>query len=193
MIASLSGVVKSVGDGSVVMEVGGLGVRVLVPDRILEEDVAVGRSATLHTHMVVRQDALTLFGFATEEQRSFFELLLGVSGVGPKLSLAILSGLSTESLRNAVVGDHPEVINRVSGVGKRTAEKIVFHLKDRLGDTLSTLATEAATNLDNELIGALTALGYSVVEAQSALQLLPEGAPEDIEARIRLALQNFST
>ena len=192
MIASLSGVVQSVGDGTLVMEVGGLGIRVLVPDRILDANVAVGRSTSLYTYMVVRQDSLTLFGFATEEQRSFFELLLGVSGVGPKLALAILSSLSTDSLRSSVLGDQPKIINRVSGVGKRTAEKIIFHLKDRLGATLPELGAGALSNLDEQLVEALTALGYSVVEAQSALESLPTETPGDIEARIRLALQYFS-
>ncbi len=192
MIASLSGVVQSLGDGTLVMEVGGLGIRVLVPDRILDADVAVGRPTSLYTYMVVRQDSLTLFGFATEEQRSFFELLLGVSGVGPKLSLSILSSLSTDSLRSAVLGNQPEIINRVSGVGKRTAEKIIFHLKDRLGVTLPKLGVGALSSLDEELVEALTALGYSVLEAQSALESLPTETPGDIEERIRLALQHFS-
>ena len=193
MIASLTGVVQSISDGSIVIDVGGLGIRVLVPDRILDADVAVGRSASLHTYMVVRQDSLTLFGFATEEQRSFFELLLGVSGVGPKLSLAIISGLSTGSLRSAVVSDQPDVLNSVSGVGKRTAEKIIFHLRDRLDPTLPREDSGVASNIDNELMVALSALGYSLVEAQSALQSIPDEAPQDIEVRVRLALQHLST
>lgn len=191
MIASIQGTVRSVSENALVVEVGGVGLRVRVPTTVFDGSVGVGKPVSLHTHLAVREDALTLYGFVTEEQRSVFEVLLGVSGVGPRLALSVLSTLSPDVLRNAVVGEQPEVISRVPGIGRKTAEKIVFHLKDRLGARLPALAA-ALEDIDTDVLAALTALGYSVVEAQSALQSLPKDAPDDIEERIRLALRHFS-
>jgi Holliday junction DNA helicase RuvA len=153
----------------------------------------VGRTVSLHTHLAVREDALTLYGFASEEQRALFELLLGVNGVGPRLALSVLSSLSPDVLRRAVAHDQPEVFHRVSGVGKKTAEKIVFHLKDRVGKEYGLGVITAVSDQDTEVLAALTALGYSLVEAQAALQSIPKDAPADIEERVRLALRYFAT
>jgi Holliday junction DNA helicase RuvA len=143
--------------------------------------------------LLVREDALTLFGFSSEEQRSLFELLLTVQGVGPRLALAVLSTLSIDLLRRAVATEQPDVLDRVPGVGKRTAEKIVFSLKDKLGTSAGLGAISTATDVDTEVLGALTALGYSVVEAQSAVQSIPKGAANTTEERIMAALQYFSS
>lgn len=132
MIASLSGMVLALGPSHVVLDVGGVGYKVFVPANV-QENLVLDRTASLHTHLIVREDALTLFGFVDEQDRAVFELLLGVSGVGPKVALAILSAVSPEALRTAVAESRPELLGRVSGVGKKTAEKIIFHLKDRLG------------------------------------------------------------
>jgi Holliday junction DNA helicase RuvA len=155
----------------------------------------VGRTAFLHTHLIVREDALTLYGFSNLEQRGLFELLLTVQGVGPRLALSVLSSLSPEVLRRAVVNEQAEVFSRVRGVGKRTAEKIVFTLKDKLGAEIGGLtAITPISELDTEVMAALTALGYSIVEAQAALQTIPKDASKtDVEERLRLALQYFAT
>ncbi|MEK7276252.1 MAG: Holliday junction branch migration protein RuvA, partial [Chloroflexota bacterium] len=175
-----------------VVEVGGVGLKVFVPSSVFEQVEGVGRALFLHTHLIVREDALTLYGFATEEQRTLFETLLGVNGVGPKLALAVLSYVSPDTLRRAVAQEQPEVLDRVPGVGKKTAEKIVFHLKDKFGPGLPLGTSISIGEVDTEIIGALTALGYSVVEAQAALQSIPKDAPKDIEERVRLALQYFA-
>jgi Holliday junction DNA helicase RuvA len=119
-------------------------------------------------------------------------LLLAVDGVGPKVSMAVLSTLSLDAIQQAVVAEQSEVLGRVPGVGKKTAQKIVLHLHDRLGptDTLTKLA--ALSDQDGEVLAALTALGYSVVEAQTAIQSLSKDAPQDVEERLRLALQYFT-
>lgn len=195
MIASLRGTLLSFHPpDTCVVEVAGVGFKVFVPTSVLD-GVQTGHGLFLHTHLVVREDALTLFGFATEEQRTLFELLLTVQGVGPKLALAVLSALSPDVLRRAVVNEQPEVFNRVRGVGKKTAEKIVFALKDKLGGELGLAGVLAAADVDAEVIAALTALGYSVVEAQAAVQAIPKEAAAEaktLEDRLRLALAYFA-
>jgi Holliday junction DNA helicase RuvA len=192
MITSLRGLVQHIDTDFLVVEVGGVGLKVFVPSSVFEQVEGVGRALFLHTHLIVREDALTLYGFATEEQRTLFDTLLGVNGVGPKLALAVLSYVSPDTLRRAVGQEQPEVLDRVPGVGKKTAEKIVFHLKDKFGPGLPMGSGITIGEVDTEIIGALTALGYSVVEAQAALQSIPKDAPKDIEERVRLALQYFA-
>ena len=197
MIASLRGTVLQISPpDSIVVEVGGVGLHVHVPASVFDEldGARTGRGIFLHTQLIVREEALTLYGFASEEQRALFELLLTVQGVGPRLGLSILSSLSPEVLRQAVAHEQAEVFARVRGVGKKTAEKIVFTLKDRLG--AGAVALGGLTRLsesDADVIGALTALGYSLVEAQAAVQSIPKGEGKTIEERVRLALRFFAT
>ena len=194
MIASLRGTVLHVQQPSfLVVEVGGVGFKVSVPASVFDDLDGLGRGVFLHTYLMVREDALNLYGFSSEEQRALFELLLTVQGVGPRLALAVLSTLSLDVLRHAVAHEQAEVLDRVPGVGRKTAEKIVFALKDKLGADAGLGALAPVSDVDTEVIGALTALGYSVVEAQSALQSIPKGQGKDVEQRIRLALQYFST
>lgn len=193
MISSLRGtVLQSQPPNALVIEVGGVGFKVNVPASVFDDIDGVGRTAFLHTHLMVREDALTLFGFSTEEQRSVFELLLTVQGVGPRLALAVLSTLSIDILRRAVSNEQADVLDRVPGVGKRTAEKIVVSLKDKLGAAMGLGAISMATDVDTEVLAALTALGYSIVEAQAAVQSIAKGAASTTEDRIRLALQYFT-
>jgi Holliday junction DNA helicase RuvA len=183
--------VSRTGPEGVVVEVGGVGLWVYVP-AALREGTRPGKRVLLHTHLVVREDSLTLYGFETQEERDLYEVLLGVNGVGPRLALAILSTLTPDAVRRAVFHDQPEVFSRVSGVGKKTAQKIQFYLQDRLKPVEGLGERTPLQELDADLISALTSLGYSVVEAQAALQSVPRDAPEDLEARLRIALQYFS-
>jgi len=192
MIATLKGLIAHIEEDQLIVEVGGVGVQVHVP-RTLAAGVQTGESVFLNTFLVVRQDALTLFGFETAEGRSFFKMLLGVNGVGPRLALAILSALNTESIRRAVFNEQVEIFNRVPGVGKKTAQKIMLHLQDRLPSVEGFQGISAISDADSEVLDALTALGYSVIEAQSALQTIPRDAPKDVETRLRLALQYFTS
>ena len=195
MIASLRGTALHIHQAQpsfLVVEVGGVGYKVVVPASVFDELDGVGRGVFLHTYLIVREDALTLYGFSSEDQRALFELLLTVQGVGPRLALAVLSSLSIDVLRRAVAQEQAEVLDRVPGVGRKTAEKIVFALKDKLGAGAGLAALELVSDLDTEVVGALTALGYSIVEAQAALQSIPKGQGQDVEDRIRLALQYFS-
>ncbi len=192
MIASVSGAVQSLEQGALVLEVGGVGLRVSVPDSVLEGNITVGTGMQLWTHMLVRQDAITLYGFLEQEQLSLFDMLLKAPGVGPKLALAIISGLQVEKLRMAVTQERAELLSQVPGVGIKTARKIVFYLKDKLEPGGPWPEAVAANERDVELTAALTTLGYSVVEAQTALQAMAADAPEELEERIRHALQYLS-
>jgi Holliday junction DNA helicase RuvA len=191
MIASLAGEILALEADALVVAVGGVGLQVAVPAP-LRDQAKIGEHVSLFTHLVVREDLLTLYGFETREARELFGLLLGVNGVGPRLALAVLSTLSPPAIRRAVFQDQPEVFSRVPGVGKKTAQKIQFHLQDRLPAAEGLEPVAAISDADTEVLDALTSLGYSVVEAQAALQALPKDTPEDVETRLRLALQYFS-
>jgi Holliday junction DNA helicase RuvA len=191
MIATLRGEVTQIEDNALIVEVGGIGLRVFVPAP-LRDKLRPGEIVLLHTHLVVREDALTLYGFETVDDRRLFNLLLGVDGVGPKVALSVLSTLNIDTVQRAVFNEQDEILSRVPGVGKKTSQKIILYLHDRLKPVSGLQAVASMSDADSEVLAALTALGYSVVEAQSALQSLPKDAPDDVEARLRLALQYFT-
>jgi Holliday junction DNA helicase RuvA len=190
MIDMLTGQVAALGDTYVVVTVGGVGLRVFIPRTVREIVEGRGQTLTLYTHLAVREDALTLYGFGDPDERALFETLLTVSGVGPRLALAIISTLSVIQLQNAVAREEPEVLTRVPGIGKKLASRLALELRDKLAIEPAT-GLVAISDVDTDVLAALTALGYSVVEAQAALQAIPRDAPQDIEERVRLALQYF--
>src|SRR5512139_3474701 len=130
MIATLRGEIIQAEEHALIVEVAGVGLRVFVPAPLLGR-MKVGEGISLYTHLVVREDALTLYGFESQAERELFTLLLGVDGVGPKVSLAVLSTLSLDAVQHAVMAEQSEVLGRVPGVGKKTAQKIVLYLHDR--------------------------------------------------------------
>lgn len=190
MIATIRGEITQIEENALIIEVGGVGMRVLVPAPLRGKS-EVGKTAFVYTHLVVRETELTLYGFESQSDRDLFNHLLGVAGVGPKVAISVLSTMNIEAVQRAVFSDEPELLSRVPGIGKKSAQKIALHLKDRLKplDTLETVAS--MSDADSEVLEALTALGYSVVEAQAALQSLPKDAPDDVEERLRLALGYF--
>ncbi len=191
MIASLQGMFVGADaiSGSIIVTVGGIGYRVYVPQTLLHRPP--GHEIALHTHLLVREDVMALYGFETAGELALFETLLTVSGVGPRVALAILSTLNADNLRNAVATDKPEILTRVPGIGKKTAQKILFELKDKLAIGLDAIPAGGFDDTNADVIDALVALGYSIVEAQSAVQALPPDAPPEVEERIRLALEYF--
>jgi len=192
MIASLSGVVSHIGKEGIIVEVGGVGLRVFVPAPF-KDRVKAGDTVYLHTHLVVRQDALILYGFETSEGREYFELLLSVDGIGPKSALSILSVMNPDSIRRAVFQEQADVFSRAPGIGKKTAQKILLYLQDKIKSEGILEGISTVTEVDSEVLAALTSLGYSVVEAQASLQSIPRDTPQDVETRLRLALQYFTT
>jgi holliday junction DNA helicase RuvA len=191
MIATLRGEISQLEDNAAILEVGGVGMRVFVPKPLLGR-LKTGEMVLLQTHLVVREDSLTLYGFETLADRQLFVTLLGVDGVGPKVALSVLSTLTPDSVQRAVFTDEPDLLSRVPGVGKKTAQKIALYLKDRLKPLSGLEQVASMSDADSEVLAALTTLGYSVIEAQTAIQALPKDAPQDIEERLRLALQYFT-
>ena len=191
MISSIHGKIIRIDEGSLIVEVGGVGLLVYVPDPLTDE-LSPGENVFLHTYLIVRQDALALYGFDSHESGEYFAMLLGVSGIGPRLAVTILSTLTPESIRRAIVTDQAEIFSRVPGVGKKTAQKIVFSLQDKVSKEEGFEPIAAMSEADSEVLSALIALGYSVVEAQAGLQSIPRDTPQDVEERLRLALMYFS-
>ena len=191
MIASLRGRVVSSAVGLTVLDVGGVGYRLATTTTASRRAAAAGDGeVTLLTHLHVREDTLQLFGFASEAERSLFEMLLGVSGVGPKAALAIVSGYEPEQIRRAVQsGDHA-LFTSIPGIGRRTAERVVIDLKDKVGGiAVPTSAADVPAPAGNQHTAArdaLVGLGMSVAEAEAALRPIDETLP--VEERVRLAL-----
>jgi len=191
MIDVITGQIAAVHNTHVVVMVGGVGLRVLVPKTVFDAIDGRGQTVTLYTHLAVREDDLALYGFVEPDERALFETLLRVSGVGPRLALSVIGTLTVEHLNHAVAHEEPDILTRVPGVGKKLAQKLIFELKDKLAIDHATGLT-AISDIDTDVLATLTALGYSVVEAQAALQAIPRDAPQDIEERVRLALQYFT-
>jgi holliday junction DNA helicase RuvA len=182
VIASLAGTVTAVEPGVAVVEVGGLGLRVLIPASTAALLPPLGERTKLFTHLLVRQDALTLCGFAGAAELGLFERLLGVRGLGPAKALALLSGSSVEALRAAIAGENTGVLMRIPGIGRRLAAQLVLDLKDKLGP----VTAEAGT--DGEVLAWLTAMGFPAAEAQAAVAKLPHDPSLPMEERVRHAL-----
>jgi holliday junction DNA helicase RuvA len=192
MISILRGSVISIETDGIIVDVNGIGFHVMVPS-FLKDKVQPGEAVYLHTRMIIREDAWLICGFETKEGRDVFDLLLSVNGIGPRLALSILSTLTPDAIRRAVFNDQPDVFSRVPGIGKKTAQKIVLHLQDRLPPGEGFASISFISDVDTEVLAALTSLGYSLVEAQAALQWIPQDTPQDTETRLRIALQYFST
>lgn len=187
MIANITGTILKIEADALVIGVGGIGVRVLVPRTVLEDVGGIGRNVALHTHLAVRETDLTLYGFESEDELRLFLLLIGINKVGPKLALSILSTLSPELLRSAVMQEETVVLQRVPGIGKKTAESIMFALRGKLDYTESS-SVALYSDVDADVIDVLTTLGFSIVEAQSALQKVPRDV-KDVDLRVAAALQ----
>lgn len=192
MISSLRGTLLRTTAEYVIVEVGGVGFKVFVPTSTLATLGSSGDRITLHTHLHIREDNLSLFGFSTEEELSTFELLIGVSGVGPKVALAVLSASSTDSLRMAIATGNAEMLRRIPGVGAKTAGRIILELKGKI-DTTALSPREADGFVgDAEVYSGLVNLGYSPAEAQAAVRSLPPDGGSTIEERIVAALRYFA-
>ncbi len=191
MIAHLRGSIEFVGKDHLIVNVGSVGLRVYVP-AAAHAAAGVGKIIDLFTHLHIRENEWTLYGFPSQEELELFELLIGVSGVGARTALAVLGAASPEQLRSAIAHEQTEVLTRVPGIGPKTAKSIIFHLKDKVGIVTAGAPIAYLSDADTEVIAALTGLGYSIVEAQTALASLPRDASQAVEERIRLALNYFA-
>ncbi len=175
MIAAIRGEVIGRGEDHLVIEASGIGFKVFTTQDITVR-IVVGDPIFLFTFLVVREDALSLFGFETEEMRDLFVLLLGANGVGPRIALAILSSMSPDAIRRSVLSEQPDLFARVSGVGKKTAQKIILHLQGKISTEMIVSHEPGTIEIDAQVLDALTGLGYSIIEAQAAIQSIPRGS-----------------
>ena len=191
MIASIRGMVAAKNGDSVVVVVGGIGIDINT-SRTASEQCYLGDETSLVTRLIVREDALTLYGFGSEPERDLFDTLIKINGIGPKLAITILSTLSLDNLRNAVISDRVELLTRVPGIGKKTAQKIMLELRDKIPVGLDAIPTAEFADANADVMDALVSLGFSVIEVQTAIQSLPADTPKDTETRVMLALQHLS-
>ena len=192
MIASLHGRLESLGGGWAVINVNGIGFQVYLSTSTISSLGTIGKEVHLQTYLVMREDSVTLYGFNTAEELELFQILIGVSGLGPKLALAVLSAMSVEQASMAIATGSIDLLTLIPGIGKRMAERLVVELKDKIGAGL--IATPAAqlAQGNTEVIAALTSLGYSVSEASRAVASLPS-SDLSLEEKVRLALQYFTS
>ncbi len=190
MIAGVKGTIEAIGSNWVIVDVGGISFQVFVPTSTLSTMGVVGQPTKLHTHLHVREDNLSLFGFSSAREMALFETLITVKGIGPKLGLALLSAMDVEQLTMAIAGGDAALLTAVPGIGKKTADRIVLELKDKVGgDWILTQDLEAVQG-NSDVLAALTSLGYSVTEATRAVATLPN-TKMNIEDKIKLALKYF--
>jgi Holliday junction DNA helicase RuvA len=191
MIAQVTGRVITTGDGFVVIEVGGIGYQVSVPSPVLRALTAGQERVTLHTHLAVREDALSLYGFLHTGELAMFRLLIGVNRVGPQLALNILSVLSVEDLAAAVLREDEMVLTRCPGIGPKNAKRLILELKDRMKSigALSGGASGGTRPAEDDAVSALVALGFDQRDARTAVEAAATGSGEPgTEALIRAAL-----
>ncbi|MBA3946863.1 MAG: Holliday junction branch migration protein RuvA [Herpetosiphonaceae bacterium] len=195
MIASLRGTLLVQGPDYIVIEAGGVGYHVAVPRPVIERLGSAGDEVRVLTHMIVREDAMLLFGFSDVAERAFFELLLSVTGVGPKVALALLGAAPVDQLQLAIANENMALLAQVPGIGKKTAARLILELKAKVGQLPSMPAITTTGSpfgrVNMEVQEVLQSLGYSAVEAQAAVSSLPVDAPADIEERLREALRYF--
>jgi len=191
MIASIQGKILFSGDDNLIVEVGGIGYLVYVTD-ILTTTLRRGEKVSLFTHLVVREDSLNLFGFQDQEEVFLFKELIKVNGVGPRLALETLSTHLPDVIKRAVVNKQEEIFSQVSGIGKKTAQKILLSLEDRIPYEDGFVISPETAGINGEVQEALISLGYSILEAQAALQVIPDDVPLDLETRLKIALRYFS-
>jgi Holliday junction DNA helicase RuvA len=195
MIASLRGTLLHIGVDHAVIEAAGVGYLIYAPRNVLGALGALGEAVFVYTTLIVREDAMTLYGFSTMEQRTLFETLIGVTGVGPKVGMSLLGSASPEELRLAVAQSDITRLSRVPGIGKKTAERLVLELRGKLDlkglPSGGTALPPAAAAANNELAELLVSLGYTPAEASAAIAALPTDAPDTLEDRLRLALRYF--
>jgi len=189
MIANLRGVLSSMGGDYAIINVGGVGFRVYMPTSVLSTLGKVGEEVWIHTHLHVKDDDISLYGFGTADELTIFETLIGVSGLGPRLALAMLSALTVEQMTMAIATGSTDLLITVPGIGRKMADRLVLELKDKIGAGL--IATPAAqiAQENTDVLAALTSLGYSVAEASHAVATLPAASDLSIEERVKLALQ----
>ncbi len=191
MIASLHGTIESLGTEWAIVNVGGVGFQVYMPTSTLSTLGAAGAEVKLFTHLHLREDNAALYGFATAEELGLFQTLIGVSGLGPKLALAMLSTMTVERLAMAIATGSTDLLTMIPGIGKKMADRLILELKEKIGaGWIAAPAAELAEE-NTDVLAALISLGYSVAEANRAVATLPSSSDLSLEEKIKLALGYF--
>ena len=193
MIAGLHGTLETIGSDWAIINVGGIGFQVYMPTSTLSSLGKIGDEVHLHTHLHLREDNVTIYGFASVDELRLFQTLLGVSGLGPKLALAMLSAMSLDKLTMAIATGSTDLLRVVSGIGKKTADRIILELKDKIAAGWITTPAVQLAEENTDVLAALTSLGYSVAEATRAVATLPPSSDLSLEEKIKLALQYFTS
>ncbi len=193
MIVGVHGTLETTGSDWVNVRVGGITIQVSVPANTVSSLGAQGSSVSLYTHLRIRDEEPVLYGFADSASRSLFSMLTTVSGVGPRMALALLSSMNSSQLQTAIVTGDITTLSSAPGVGNRTASRIVLDLKGKLDDAEFDEISGVMGDVDGQVIAALTALGYSLSEAKSAAGAPAVAAEAEVDDRIRVALQQFAT
>ena len=193
MIASLHGTLESLGSNWAIINVNGIGLQVHMPTSTLSTLGTIGKEVHLNTHLVMREDSITLYGFASTEEQELFQTLMTVSGIGPKLALAMLSAMSVEQVSLAIATGNVDLLRMVPGIGKKTAERLVLELKDKISAGLIATSATQLVQGNTDVLAALTSLGYSVSEASRAVASLPPEETLSLEEKVKLALAYFAT
>ena len=188
MIASLTGTLEALGTDWAVIKVGGIGFKVNLPTSALSQLGSPGDEVKVFTHLYVREDNISLYGSTSVEELGLFETLIGVSGLGPRLALAMLGAMDAEKLAAAIATANSLVLTQVPGIGRKMAERIILELKDKVSAGLLTVAASEMAPENAEVLAALMSLGYSTAEANQAVASLPKEPGLSLEDRIKLAL-----
>ena len=202
MIAFIKGILAEKSGDSIVLDVSGVGYQIFVPGQVTERLPSIGETIKIHTYLQVREDAMTLFGFLSKDDLRIFRLLLGVNGIGPRGALAVLSVMTTDDLRFAILGDDAAAIAKTPGIGVKTAKRLILELRDKISfeetfeqkEELSPQAPSsgAANGVKSEAVLALTALGYSQTEALKVLGGIEITENTGVEELLKQALKNMS-
>ena len=202
MYAYIKGILAEITEDAIIVENQGIGYEIAVPGQVFDYLPSVGEEVKIYTYHYVREDAILLYGFLTKEDVRIFKMLIGVSGIGPKGALSILSVLSTDDLRFAILGDDAKAIAKAPGVGAKTAQRVIIELKDKLSledafeQKLANQAQKAELNpavgVKNEAILALTSLGYSQSEALKVLQGNEISPDDQVEDVLKMALKQMA-
>lgn len=187
MIAGIEGILRSRGEDWAIVDVGGMSFRIHSPVSTISKLGSAGSRVQLHTYLHVREDNLSLYGFSSAEELELFELLINVSGVGPKIALAVLSSFTPDRFESAIARGDTETLSSVPGVGKKTAARLALELKGKF----EKIGARGFMPHD-DVRAALVSLGYSAAEANSAIMSLPDSPELSLEEKIKLALQHFS-
>ena len=189
MISSLHGKIESLSSDQAIINVSGIGFQVYMPTTALTTLGIPGDDVNVFTHLHLREDNVALYGFTSADELWLFETLISVSGLGPRLALAMLSSLNTEQITTAIATGSIEMLEMIPGIGKKVANRIILELKDKIGAGWIVIPATEFARENTDVLAALTSLGYSAAEATKAVTNLPADSNLDLEEKIRIALQ----